>query len=327
MTKTAYQIADTVLSKLTQYKQAGLGVAILDGMYRGRKGGAAGILGGALLGGAVGAGGTTLLEKKKEDTMKKSSSDISNSILTKLALSFTPEGHEYDAQVADIMRREAIERALLSQEQGTVTYKTPEGKESPGILRAIRYALSSPAAGRSPHPTRDLRRMTYIKGKHEAGENPWNPFGGLFTPAPEEKGGTSRFYGRVTQPEKTMKKESFSVTPEGHEYDRQLAEILKKYQLERARLDQEQDVIQYLTPEGGTHRPPFMRALRYALSTPDEGHPTMRARDYDYLARRHGEGRNPTFGNLLWGAGTYQPIAEEEGGTSGFWSQVGRVKD
>lgn len=68
MTKTSEEIADIVL-----YKLGGVGLAILDGMYRGRRAGLAGILGGAALGGGVGVAGAKILKKKK-DKLKELSS-------------------------------------------------------------------------------------------------------------------------------------------------------------------------------------------------------------------------------------------------------------
>lgn len=121
----------------------------------------------------------------------------------------------------------------------------------------------------------------------------------------------------------SMRKQALSVTPEGHAYDAAMARIAREAMLEQARLGQEHDVIGYREGEG-THTPPFGKTIRHVLSTPYQlgEHPTVAARHADYVASKHEQGRNALnpFGGLL------TPLSEEEGGTTGFFSQVGKVK-
>jgi hypothetical protein len=117
----------------------------------------------------------------------------------KKAFALTPEGHEQDAEHY---------RTLADFYDQYQDANKAYAKKAP-----IRSLLSLDPIG---NLTAELvkRHLAYAADKHEAGENAYNPYGGLLTP-----------YRR---------KEAFAVTDEGHEYDaevhRRAADALARIQ-------------------------------------------------------------------------------------------------
>jgi hypothetical protein len=114
----------------------------------------------------------------------------------KVAFSVTPEGHKYDAARAAILEDAALKHLALSQEAGGVGYRDAEGKTQMGsILKALRGFGS----GVPREPGAEHRHLAYVRAKHEAGSNAWNPMGGTLTPHPAEQGGSAWQYGKISK--------------------------------------------------------------------------------------------------------------------------------
>jgi hypothetical protein len=120
-----------------------------------------------------------------------------------------------------------------------------------------------------------------------------------------------------------MWKEAFAVTEKGHVFDTAMAELEKEHALERARLGQVFQSLPYHDPARGSVRPGLLDALRFNAISAEGDHPTSAARHQHYVAEKHRAGRNAW--NPLGGVLT--PLAEEEGGTTGLFSRLGRVRD
>lgn len=115
--------------------------------------------------------------------------------LTKMALSRTPEGHALDARMQRHAELQALEALAKGQEEGVVPYNTPEGGTGREKGMSILKALSTPIGSAVID---DPRHLAYQAAAHEAGRNPWNPWGGAFTPHPAEVAGTGMYQGRIT---------------------------------------------------------------------------------------------------------------------------------
>ncbi len=143
-------------------------------------------------------------DRVKESHMQKTASQIADTVLIKIGFSVTDEGHEYDADMAELLKKYHLDAARRKQEAGILGYYDEERNNPADILKSIRYGLSNPFQG--GHSTAAARRQAYIEKKHRAGENAYNPFGGKLTPLPEEgEGATSgllSLYGKVG-PEKS----------------------------------------------------------------------------------------------------------------------------
>lgn len=114
-------------------------------------------------------------------------------VLKKIALSITPEGHEYDAGVARANEAAALQRLALGQKHEGLGYRDPEtnSTHSGSILKSLR------GFGSASDISSDPRHLAYVAAKHEQGSNAWNPWGGLATPHPAEQGGTGGIFGHV----------------------------------------------------------------------------------------------------------------------------------
>lgn len=135
-----------------------------------------------------------LLKSYRKQEREKTSSQIAEAVLIKVGFAVTDEGHEYDADMAEIRKKYFLDQARRMQEDNTVGAYNEEGDNEASILKALRYNLSSPNF--EGHPIAAARKQQYIQNQHEAGENAWNPFGGALTPVPEEgERGTPGFLG------------------------------------------------------------------------------------------------------------------------------------
>ena len=129
--------------------------------------------------------------------MQKTASQIATAVLTKVGFSVTDEGHEYDAQMAELLKQQYLDKARLMQERNILGVYNDEGNNDvSGFWNALRYNLST-AGGGIGHPVMAARHQAYTQKQHEAGDNAYNPWGGALTPLPEEgERGTSGILSR-----------------------------------------------------------------------------------------------------------------------------------
>lgn len=128
--------------------------------------------------------------------MQKTASKIADQVLVKVGFSVTDEGHEYDAETAEILRDAFLELSRRAQKRNAIGYRDPKtGKNPVDVMKALRYSLSNLAD--KGHPVVDARRMDYAAKQHRAGKNAWNPFGGSLTPLEQEEGATPGFFGAL----------------------------------------------------------------------------------------------------------------------------------
>ena len=129
--------------------------------------------------------------------MQKTASQIATAVLTKVGFSVSDEGHEYDAQMAKLLKQQYLDKARLMQERNILGVYNDEGNNDvSSFLKALRYNMST-AGGSGGHPVMDARHQAYVQKQHEAGDNAYNPFGGAFTPLSEEgERGTSGILSR-----------------------------------------------------------------------------------------------------------------------------------
>ena len=128
--------------------------------------------------------------------MNKTAPQIADDVLMKCALSVTPEGHKYDADMAALQKLQAINVAKRMQKSNTLGRYNNKGENPVDFLRALRFNLST-ATGIGRHPIEEARHQAYVEKQHREGSNAWNPWGGALTPIPEEgPRGTAGFFSR-----------------------------------------------------------------------------------------------------------------------------------
>lgn len=161
---------------------------------------------GLLAAGGLAAGGAGVAAYLKHRQNKEEES------MMKESFSITPEGHQYDAEVAELARNYAINNARIAHKYRALGGKGDEDYPSGPPFRALRFGLSSPDLI-SQHPILAARHLDYVMKKHKKNENAYNPFGGQFTPLPVEgTRGTGGVFSSAGIPysEEDMKKESAS---------------------------------------------------------------------------------------------------------------------
>lgn len=123
--------------------------------------------------------------------MQKIAAQIADRVMVKLAFSVTERGHEFDADEAAMRQKFHTDMARRLQEEDAIGYRDPDKGETnfANLLSLLRF-------GSGGHPTADARRQQYVEKKHREGSNAWNPFGGMLTPIPEERGATSGIFGQ-----------------------------------------------------------------------------------------------------------------------------------
>lgn len=107
--------------------------------------------------------------------------------ITKVAFSVTEKGHKFDADVARMREQQAADTVGLLQKHHVMD------PESVMVLKP-HYMATAPFNLQSMH---ELRHANYVAGKHEKGQNAYNPLGGMMTPSPREEGGTVWRYGKI----------------------------------------------------------------------------------------------------------------------------------
>lgn len=122
--------------------------------------------------------------------MQKIAQQIAYNVAVKLGFAVTERGHEFDADVAEMKRKFFTDLARRQQEEGAVGYRDPDTEKTNwgNILSALRFG-GGDALGAARH-------QAYTEKQHREGSNAWNPFGGMLTPIPEERGATTGLLGQ-----------------------------------------------------------------------------------------------------------------------------------
>jgi hypothetical protein len=115
-----------------------------------------------------------------------------------------------------------------------------------------------------------------------------------------------------------LEKLAFAVTGEGHKFDAEAYQLMARQAAERAAHEQQYGAL----PTSG-EKPQIGRGLRFGLAHGDTGRPDVKARHYEYAAKKHQQGKNAwnPFGGILTPSSF-----EDEGATTGLLSRLGKSK-
>ncbi len=136
--------------------------------------------------------------------------------IAKEAFAVTDKGHQFDAERARMLEGHHLDRARLLQAYQAEGHVDPAtGKNPATLLNVLRFHDLSPF-GDDNHAVGAARHQNYVAGKHEQGQNAWNPLGGMLTAHPAEEGGTSGFLGVVGKVKPKEKKAAQSGKERAH---------------------------------------------------------------------------------------------------------------
>ena len=126
--------------------------------------------------------------------------------LEKQALAVSTLGHKYDSNESKAKSDFAYAKAKNRFQDRAAKFKNPVGFGSGvrGLMKTHRH-------------------QDHVSAQHEKGKNVWNPFAGSRTPSRRE---TAEAAAKAPAATPDLKKEAFSVTPEGHAYDAEKAAIM-----------------------------------------------------------------------------------------------------
>jgi hypothetical protein len=109
-----------------------------------------------------------------------------------VAFALTERGHRFDTERASLKKEHLLDEARLHQNYNAIGYNDPETNQNPAkLINVFRFGPNG------DHPTVEARHQAYVAAQHAQGRNAYNPFGGLLTPLPEERGATTGFLAQV----------------------------------------------------------------------------------------------------------------------------------
>ena len=197
----------------------------------------------------------------------------------KRAFSVTPSGHALDAAMARQSARDSLNEQMAADAYGDTHPILGVAQGSNPLRRGLREL--------------SMRRDNYVAGKHEAGQNAYNPLGGLLTPS-----GMGRYGGQAAAaPAAEMEtKQAFSLTSAGHELDAARARNMIDSLRGREQAYRDYDATNPHAARDSREKELDARRLE------------MQARGLSYDARKHEAGRNAY--NPLGGMLTPSRLAE-----------------